>query len=289
LTIADVRSTLKNFPRITTLLATMALLSSAATVVSAQTERSPAILTNSTDAMLSLPDAPSFTTSSSAALDDTASSSVTSDISSPSDADAAATETTEHRLLFAARRDITVQPGQVAPPLSISGKVTLGLKESFTLFSVAGWVTSAGYSQLTNGSPNYGTDSGAFGMRLGATAIRNISENVFGNAVFAPIFRDDPRYYKMGNGHNVVKRVLYATTRTLITKADDGRARPNYSLISGNLAGAVLTNAYYPRLNHGFDETAKTFGTSMGGSAFGFIVTEFLDDALRIAHLQRLE
>jgi hypothetical protein len=97
LTIADVRSTLKNFPRITTLLATMALLSSAATVVSAQTERSPAILTNSTDAMLSLPDAPSFTTSSSAALDDTAGSSVTSDISSPSDADAAATETTEHR------------------------------------------------------------------------------------------------------------------------------------------------------------------------------------------------
>jgi hypothetical protein len=165
----------------------------------------------------------------------------------------------------------------------------LGLRESFTLFSVIGWTASAGYSQLINGSPNYGTDSGAFGERLGAASVRLISQNIFGNAIFAPVFRTDPRYYKMGPGHNIVRRALYAATRTLITKSDDGRTQPNYSLLSGNLAGAALTNAYYPSTNRGFTETAKTFGNSLGGSAVGFVVTEFLDEALTFAHLQKLE
>jgi hypothetical protein len=253
----------------------------------AQTEAVPA---NETRAMLSLPDAPGF------ADGDRAASSISSDGISSSmdendpdadDQDRAARSRTHRRL--ATRNDITIMPGQTAPPLTSHDKVLLGLKQSFTLFSVVGWTTSAGYSHLTNGIPNYGTDKGAFGERLGATALRSISENVFGNAVFAPIFHEDPRYYKLGRGHNFVKRAIYAGTRTLITRKDDGSARPNYSLLAGNLAGATLTNAYYPPLNHGFNQTAKIFGTSIGGSAIGFVVTEFLDDALDFAHLKKLE
>jgi hypothetical protein len=149
---------------------------------------------------------------------------------------------------------------------------------------------AAGFdSQVTDSSPNFGTDSGAYGERLGAISLRIISQNIIGHAVFAPVFHDDPRYYKMGSGHSIVERGLYAATRTLITRSDDGRARPNYSLLSGNLAAATLTNAYYPRVNQGVAETANTFGTSIGGSAVGFVVTEFLDDVLRLAHLQKLE
>lgn len=233
--------------------------------------------------MANLPDAPSSSSNGMAANS-------TENIFEVEDAgDATAAPRLRHRHYIASRTDITIEPGQTAPSLTPQDKVSLGLKESFTLFSVVGWLTSAGYSHLTNGSPNYGTDKGAFGERLGATALRNTSENILGNAVFAPIFHDDPRYYKMGRGHNVVKRALYAATRTLITKADDGRPRPNYSLLSGNLVGAILTNTYYPAPNQGFGQTAKTFGTSVGGSAVGFVVTEFLNDALGIAHLKKLE
>jgi len=31
----------------------------------------------------------------------------------------------------------------------------------------------------------------------------------------------------------------------------------------------------------------QTFGTSVGGSAFGFVVTEFLEETLVIAHLKK--
>jgi hypothetical protein len=238
-------------------------------------------------AALSLPDAPGFAASSGSPT--ASSSSAAADLGDSSDTDGAAEAEARHHLHIASRRDITIEPGQTAPPLSPHSKVVLGLRESFTLFSFIGWTASAEYSQLLNSSPNYGTDAGAYGERLGATSLRLISQNIIGHAVFDPVFHDDPRYYKMGSGHNIVARTFYAATRTLITKSDDGRAHPNYSLLSGNLAGAALTNAYYPRVNRGFEQTAETFGNSLGGSAFGFVVTEFLDDALKLAHLQKLE
>jgi hypothetical protein len=234
---------------------------------------------------LSLPDAPGFTGSSGSTG---ASSSATGDLTEPSDADATA-GASPHHVEIPRLREITIEPGQTAPSLSSQAKVVLGLKESFTFFSAVGWTASAGFSQLTNGSPNYGTDSGAFGERLGATSLRLISQNIIGNAFFAPLFHEDPRYYKMGDGHNLAQRVIYAATRTLITKSDDGRSQPNFSLLSGHLAGAALTNTYYPSINRGFKETAETFGNSIGGSAVGFVVTEFLYDVLQFAHLQKLE
>jgi hypothetical protein len=286
LTTERARPSSKKIPKLI-FFATSTLLASTVPFVSAQaqpapaTQKTQATQTSQTDAMLSLPDAPSFATSSSASTE----TSTTDAINNPSDAAAAS----RRRLRYATRRDITIQPGEIAPTLAPHDKVVLGLEESFTLFSVIGWTTSAGYSQLVNGSPNYGTDSGAFGMRLGATAIRNISENVFGDAIFAPLFHEDPRYFKMGSGHNVFKRGIYAATRAIITRTDDGHETVNYSLLAGNATGAALTNAYYPRLNQGASQTAKTFGTSVGGSAIGLVVTEFLDDALKFAHLQKLE
>lgn len=72
-----------------------------------------------------------------------------------------------------------------------------------------------------------------------------------------------------------------------VTRTDSGHATPNISLIGGNLAGAALTNTYYPRLNQGFNQTAMTFGSSLGGSAIGLVFSEFYGDALRIAHLKK--
>jgi hypothetical protein len=182
---------------------------------------------------------------------------------------------------------MTVSPNEVALPMSVGDKVLGGMKDSVSLFSAAGWFASAGWEQLTNGSPNYGTDKGAFGARLGASAIRDISENVLGESFFAPVFREDPRYYIMGDGHNFFKRAIYAATRTLVTRTDGGRETPNFALIAGNAAGSAITVAYYPSQNTSFTEVAKTFGGSMGGSALGFVVTEFIADALEAAHLKR--
>ena len=239
------------------------------------------------DVMSSLPDAPSSSSDRGAEF-------AAAGLGQPEFAEADASDTTpgarsRHRRHLASRTDITIEPGQVAPRLTAQDKVSIGLKQSFTLFSAVGWIASAGFSQMSNGSPNYGTDKGAFGERLGATALRSTTQNIFSNAVFAPIFHDDPRYYKMGRSHKFIDRVVHSVFQPLVGRSDDGRRRPNYSVLSGNLAGAILTNAYYPKPNRGVTQTMETFGTSMGGASIGYVVTEFMDDALDLVHLKKLE
>lgn len=281
MTIARVRLTSRKLLKKSPIFTTVALFAATSLITQAQTQPRPLAATN---AMLSLPDAPEVSSGTSSTDESSSSVSETDRFANPV-GDALNPASVKRRIL-ATRSDITIYPGQVAPPLSAHDKEVMGFKQSFTLFSLVGWTTSAAYTHLINGSPNYGTDSAAFGERLGAAALRNTSQNIFGNVVFAPLFHEDPRYYKMGKGHNVVKRVAYAATRAIITRADDGHATPNYSLVAGRLFGSALTNAYYPDINRNFSQTAQTFGTSMGGAAIGFVVTEFLDEALEFTHLK---
>lgn len=173
---------------------------------------------------------------------------------------------------------MVIQPGQTAPRQSKRTEVISGLKDSFSPLAVIGWAASAGYEQATDGSPNYGQTGKGFAQRFGASAARATSENVFTESILAPVLHEDPRYYRMGKGHNFVKRLAYAGTRELITRTDGGHRTINIANIGGNLAGSALTQAYYPELNRGFNQVAQTFGGSVGGSALGYVVAEFLPD-----------
>jgi hypothetical protein len=160
----------------------------------------------------------------------------------------------------------------------------MGLKGVISPFSGAGWLAAAGYEQLTNGSPNWGTDRGAFGERLGSAAIRATTEGVLSNSVMASLTHEDPRYYRLGPGHNLLIRVAYAATRPLITRTDSGRTMPNFALMGGNLAGSALTNLYYPQSNRGVEQTLATFGSGLGGSAAGDCIAEFFGAILFDRH-----
>lgn len=184
----------------------------------------------------------------------------------------------------AGRYSKVVLPGQVAQRMSVHDKVVLGIRENFGIVPVAGWAISAGYEQATNGSPNYGQTGKGFAQRLGAAAARSSSENIFQDSVLASVLHEDPRYYKLGAGHNFFTRVIYAGTRPIIGRTDGGRRTINFSDLGGDLAGAALTQAYYPQLNRGTTEVLKTFGGSVGGDALGYLVTEFLSGALHLGH-----
>lgn len=186
----------------------------------------------------------------------------------------------------AERYDKYILPGQAVPKLSVSDKFVLGVRDTVTPFAASGWIGAAAYEQITNGSPNFGQTGKGFAQRLGTAAARAASEGIFSDSVLAPILREDPRYYKLGKGRSIIARLVYAGTRTLITRTDGGRKTVNLALLGGNAAGSALTNLYYPDLNQGFVETAKTFGGSVGGSAVGFVVSEFLSDTLEAIHLK---
>jgi hypothetical protein len=177
-----------------------------------------------------------------------------------------------------------IQAGQTAPQLTARETAVLGLKSSFSLITIAGWFTSAGYDQWLNSSPNYGTDRGAFGERLGAAAICNSSEDLLTESVMSPLLHEDPRYYRMGPGHNFFVRLVYAGTRPIVTRTTSGHTTLNLALILGNAEGSALTNAYYPSVNRGTEQTMETLGFSIGGSAIGDVIGEFYGDVMRMFH-----
>jgi hypothetical protein len=236
-----------------------------------------------TEAKLTLPDAPSST------IADSPSSSTVATTDYAGKARAYFGQTGQTGPRQPLHGAMLIEPGQIATPMTAKEKMVAGLKNSVSLFAALGWLGAAGWEQLTNGTPNYGTDSGAFGERLGAAALRGASEGIFSNSVLAPLFREDPRYYRMGKSKPFLSRVVYAGTRVLITRTDGGRATPNLSLIGGNLGGSALTVTYYPERNTSFTEVLTTFGGSLGGSAIGFEVNEFLADALQLVHLKKHE
>ncbi len=177
-----------------------------------------------------------------------------------------------------------IPPGWRVSPLTREDKVLLGVDDLVNPLTLSTEVISAGYSHLRNSEPNYGTNSGAFAQRVGATLLRDSSQGLFTDAVFAPLLHEDPRYYRLGRTHGFWARTMYAVTRPLVTRDDGGRATANSALLLGYASAAGLTYAYYPQSNRNAHDVAATFGGSIGGAAFGDFVDEFVPEILGALH-----
>ena len=188
---------------------------------------------------------------------------------------------------IARKSTMTIPSDWHAQRLTAGEKVKAGLEDTYSFQTVASWFLAAGWEQLLNGSPNYGTDKGAFGQRLGAAAIRGTSQNIFSEAILAPILHEDARYYVEGPKYGLVHRALYSVTRPLITRNDEGKSTVNAALLIGYAGAAALTPTYYPDINHNFKDVASVYGGGIGGAALGYFITEFSQDAFRALHLNR--
>lgn len=182
-----------------------------------------------------------------------------------------------------------IEPGQTVPRQNVRDKIELGLRESVTPFSMIGWVTSAGWSQLIDSSPNYGTNGKAFAQRLGAAAALNSSKEIFSDGILAAAFHQDPRYYQLGDGHKFINRAIYAGTRPIVGRTDSGKTIPNYAFILGTGGASALTHTYYPERNVTPGQVMQTWATSLGGSAVGYLLSEFGNDAINWLHIRKHE
>jgi hypothetical protein len=180
-----------------------------------------------------------------------------------------------------------IDSDESAQSITAHDKVIIGLRDLYSPLDFIAMIASAGYEQALNGAPNYGTDRGAFGARLGAAAIRETSQGLFTDSVFSPMLHMDPRYYIQGPDAGFVHRTLYAVTRVLVSKTDSGRNTINAPLLLGYAASTALSTAYYPQVNRNFRDAASEYGGSLGGAALGFFVSEFSGQFLRAIHMKK--
>jgi hypothetical protein len=240
------------------------------------TQSTPAS-SRASEATLQLPDAPGYSSSSPQTA---AAGQQYVHIAPP-------TTAAPERTQLARRYDQYIDVTEIPQHLSARDKVILGLRAPATPWTLISITAAAGEEHLLNSSPNYGTNSEAFAQRVGAAAARRASYSIFSASIFAPLFHEDPRYYQLGPQHSVLARTTYAITRVFVTRNDDGSPTPNLALFAGYAGTVALNTTYYPADNQGFSEGAKGFAGSLGGAAFGFVVREFLDEALQDAHMRK--
>ncbi len=179
-----------------------------------------------------------------------------------------------------------IEPDQHAVPLSSKDKLELSVWEQVQPYAISTEIMAAGWEHLLDSNPHYGSDKAGFGERLGAAAIRQTSQAVFSDGVFAAVLHQDPRYYRKGSG-SIVGRIAYSATRVIITRTDSGNEAPNYSQMLGYAGASALTMTYYPAVSATWSNTTEGYVISLAASALGNQVHEFTPDLLHLLHRHR--
>ncbi|MBV8632716.1 MAG: hypothetical protein JOZ83_17460 [Silvibacterium sp.] len=177
----------------------------------------------------------------------------------------------------AVRGSVLVNCGQQVKPLDAEEKIVYWLQEQAQWTSLFPTFVSPAIEQAVDLDPKYGTDSAAFGQRLGAAALRGASMRFFSDSLLPTVTHEDPRYFRMAHGPKA-RRGVYAAMRVFVTRRDNGLQGFNYSAVVGHAMASALIMTYYPGPSANGGVVARTFGLSLAGLAGGHLFTEFWPD-----------
>jgi hypothetical protein len=172
-------------------------------------------------------------------------------------------------------------------PITTKQKFTIAEKDTFDWPSYILGGAFAGISQLDNSNPSFGQGFKGYAKRYAANVADQDIGNFMTEAIMPTLFHEDPRYFRKVNG-SIKGRILYAATRVIIGKNDQGQNIFNYAEWLGNGTVAALGNAYYPD-QRGFSATMQRTLTQVGTDAISQVLKEFWPDIKRkyFAHREK--
>ena len=91
------------------------------------------------------------------------------------------------------------------------------------------------------------------------------------------LFHQDPRYHRMEEG-GIFRRGLYAASRVLITRSDDGSSTFNTSHIVGTLGSRTMANVYLPDHDRTWGHTLSSSGAVLLDDVGHNLLREFGPD-----------
>jgi hypothetical protein len=168
-----------------------------------------------------------------------------------------------------------------AVPLTAGQKMNLSLHSALDPFAFASAFLEAGYHEADNDLTGFPWGPKGFFERTGVAYLDTFDGDILSTGVFPIIFRQDPRYFRLGYGP-VKHRVFYSLATNFIAKNDyNGKWGPNYGNLLGNLAAGGISNLYYPSGNSGLGLTISNFAIQIAEGAGGSIFNEFWPDLSR--------
>lgn len=112
------------------------------------------------------------------------------------------------------------------------------------------------------------------------------TSRLFSSGIYPALFKQDPRYYPSPK-RDFASRTLYAASRSVLTRGDNGDTQLNFSRFAGHLTAATLANlyerdtptardpfgnvtAYHRRI--GVGPTARRVASATAYDALGFVI-----------------
>jgi hypothetical protein len=169
---------------------------------------------------------------------------------------------------------------QNAPPLTPRQKFHLFVKSSIDPFTFVAVGFQAGIGQATDEFPAYGQGAAGYGKRYGAALADSVSSNFFANFLYPVLLKEDPRYFRLGEG-TTKHRIGYSLSRVLVTRKDSGGRIFNFSNVLGAISTGGVSNAYYPPPDRGFGLTISRAAISLLYGSAGGLLDEFWPDIQR--------
>lgn len=168
--------------------------------------------------------------------------------------------------------------------LDTNEKFHLFMEDTFepVNFLGAGW--DAALAQATNDDPTFGQGVAGYGKRYGVALLDNVSGDFFNTFLYPSIFRQDPRYYRLGQG-GFHRRLIHALEHTFVAHSDSGQLMPNYSEWLGTASTKALSNLYHPGDERGFGTAAERAGFSITTDMAWDVAREFWPEITHKLHL----
>ena len=171
-----------------------------------------------------------------------------------------------------------------APPLTKGEKFKLFAKSSTDPFIFVAVGFQAGLTQATDGFEQYGQGAAGYGKRYGATLADNTSSNFFSNFAYPVLFKEDPRYFRLGEG-SFRHRLVYALEQEFVCHTDKGGRSFNFSNVLGAFTAGGISNLYYPPEDRGAGLTLSRSAIALAYGSAGGVISEFwLDIDKKLFH-----
>lgn len=171
----------------------------------------------------------------------------------------------------------SVSADQHLPPQSAKQKFAAAGHDSFDYGSFILAAVQAGFSIEGNSYPEFGKGVLGYGRYYWRTLLDTADENFMVGGVLPSALHQDNRFYTLGHG-SFAHRALYASTRVLITRGDNGNAEPNFSEIIGAGAASGISSTYYPEHYRTWTKVGQKWLTGVLIDSGNFTFKEFWPD-----------
>jgi hypothetical protein len=181
------------------------------------------------------------------------------------------------RILYIVPNFRAVSADQHLPPQTVNEKFKTAMLDSVDYSSFIFVGAQAGVAMATNSYREFGQGAKGYGRYYWHTLADTINENTWVEFIVPSVLHQDTRYYTLGKG-NFGKRIGYAFSRVVITRADSGHRAVNYSEIVGAGAASGVSNLYYPSQERTLTKTYQRWITYLAIDGGTFVFKEVWPD-----------